>query len=89
MSIWGAGLQAIRTCTRNLIQDGVCVLPQTTVTIAKHHVLHAARTDYWWIKNQDEWIADGGTAATGRVETRAAWAASILPTASSARVTIC
>jgi hypothetical protein len=51
------------------------VLPQTAVTIAKHHVLHAARTDYWWIKNQDEWIADGGTAAIGRVETRAAWAA--------------
>ena len=51
------------------------MLPQTAVTIAKHHVLHAARTDYWWIKNQDEWIADGGTAAIGRVETRAAWAA--------------
>ena len=46
------------------------MLPQTAVTIAKHHVLHAARTDYWWIKNQDEWITDGGTAAIGRVETR-------------------
>ena len=75
MSIWGAGLQAIRTCTHNLVQDGVCVLPRTAVTIAKHHVLHAARTDYWWIKNKDEWITGGGTAATGRVETRAAWAA--------------
>ena len=29
----------------------------------------------WWIKNKDEWITGGGTAATGRVETRAAWAA--------------